>query len=147
MGAAWAPARRERRSTSACWSVILEETQREQEHSMSLYYVQKFLYNLNRDDQVQATFRATPGMALADYDLTERETTALLEADIGLLFHLGVNGQILMHFAAFAQIEWADYLRLMEEGIAIHGPVREGVYAVTGYTGTPGSKRQKGDTA
>ena len=60
---------------------------------------------------------------------------ALVEPDIGLLFHLGVNGQILMHFAAFHQIPWADYLRLMREGIARHGPVREGVYAMTGYEG------------
>jgi hypothetical protein len=52
-----------------------------------------------------------------------------------LLFHLGVNGQILMHFAAFHQIAWADYLALMREGIATHGPVREGVYAMTGYEG------------
>ena len=51
--------------------------------------------------------------------------------DIGLLFHLGVNGQILMHFAAFHQIEWQDYLQRMRDGIAEHGPVREGVYAMT----------------
>ncbi len=104
---------------------------------MSLYYVQKFLYNLNRDDGVQAQFRADPRAVLAEYDLTEEEIEALLGSDIGLLFHLGVNGQILMHFAAFEQIEWADYLRLMKEGIEKHGPVREGVYAVTGYGGVP----------
>ena len=52
-----------------------------------------------------------------------------------MLFHLGVNGQILMHFAALHQIEWADYLQRMRDGIAEHGPVREGVYAMTGYEG------------
>jgi hypothetical protein len=48
---------------------------------------------------------------------------------------LGVNGQILMHFAALHQITWPDYLQRMRDGIAAHGPVREGVYAVTGYEG------------
>ena len=40
-----------------------------------------------------------------------------------------------MHFAALHQIEWADYLQLMRDGIREHGPVREGVYAMTGYEG------------
>ncbi len=36
-----------------------------------------------------------------------------------------------MHFAAFHQIDWQDYLQRMRDGIAEHGPVREGVYAMT----------------
>ncbi len=72
---------------------------------------------------------------LAPYELTDEEVEALVEPDIGLLFHFGVNGQILMHFAALHQIAWPDYLQRMRDGIAAHGPVREGVYAVTGYEG------------
>ncbi len=37
-----------------------------------------------------------------------------------------------MHYAAFLGIEWFDYLELMRQGIAKHGPVRAGVYAMTG---------------
>jgi len=102
---------------------------------MSLYYVQKFLYELNRDDQMQERYRADRRAVLKPYELTAEEIEALVEPDIGLLFHLGVNGQILMHFAALHQIEWADYLQRMRDGIAEHGPVREGVYALTGYEG------------
>ena len=102
---------------------------------MSLYYVQKFLYELNRDPKVQQAYLADPSGALEGYDLTAEEIGALAEPDIGLLFHLGVNGQILMHFAALHHIPWTDYLALMREGIAKHGPVREGVYALTGYEG------------
>jgi hypothetical protein len=102
---------------------------------VSLYYVQKFLYELNRDERVQAEYRSDRRAVLAPYDLTAEETEALVQPDIGLLFHLGVNGQILMHFAAFHRIEWADYLQLMRDGLAEHGPVREGVYAMTGYEG------------
>lgn len=98
---------------------------------MSLYAVQKFLFELNRSESAQAQFRAAPDSMLADFDLTDEEIQALLEPDIGLLFHLGVNGQILMHFAAFHQVEWQDYLQRMRDGISKHGPVREGVYAMT----------------
>ncbi len=98
---------------------------------MSLYAVQKFLYELNRSEQMQDRYRADRAAELVPFDLTGEEETALTDPDIGLLFHLGVNGQILMHFAAFHQIEWQDYLQRMRDGIAKHGPVREGVYAMT----------------
>jgi hypothetical protein len=102
---------------------------------MSLYYVQKFLYELNRDEKAQAAYLADRAGVLDGYELTDDEIRALVEPDIGLLYHLGVNGQILMHFAAFHHIAWADYLALMRDGIATYGPVREGVYAMTGYEG------------
>jgi aromatic-ring opening dioxygenase LigAB LigA subunit len=102
---------------------------------MSLYYVQKFLFELNRDPVRQAAYRTDPADSLAGYELTDDERTALTEPDIGFLYHLGVNGQILMHFAALHDIAWADYLQRMRDGIATYGPVREGVYAMTGYEG------------
>jgi hypothetical protein len=102
---------------------------------MTLYHVQKFLYELNRSEAAQARYLADRRAATEGYELSDEEIAALVEPDIGLLFHLGVNGQILMHFAAFHQIEWNDYLQRMRDGIAEHGPVREGVYAMTGYEG------------
>ena len=105
---------------------------------MGLYYVQKFLFELNRDADLQARYDEDPAGVLAPYELTSEEIDALVAPDIGLLFHLGVNGQILMHFAALHQIDWQDYLQLMRDGIEKHGPVREGVYAVTGYDGHDG---------
>lgn len=102
---------------------------------MSLYYVQKFLYELNRSETLQSAYHADRIQVLAPFDLTEEETDALTEPDIGKLYHIGVNGQILMHFAALHKIEWADYLQQMRDGIEAHGPVREGVYAMTGFEG------------
>jgi len=99
---------------------------------MSLYQLQKFLYNLNRDPEVQVAYRDDPSRLLNHYDLTNEEKIALTEGDIGLLYVLGVNGQILMHYAAFLDIEWFDYLDLMRMGVKTHGPVRDGVYAMTG---------------
>ena len=102
---------------------------------MSLYYVQKFLYELNRDPALQEAYAADRRAVLEPYALSDEEIEALVEPDIGRLFHLGVNGQILMHFAALHHIEWADYLQRMRDGIERYGPVREGVYAMTGYEG------------
>ena len=102
---------------------------------MSLYYVQKFLYELNRDPKLQEAYLADRRDVLESYDLSQEEVEALVAPDIGLLYVLGVNGQILMHFAALHQIEWADYLQCMRDGVAEHGPVRAGVYAMSGYEG------------
>lgn len=109
--------------------------------------MQKFLYQLNRDPAVQTGYMADRSAAIADYDLTDEEQRALTEPDIGLLFHLGVNGQILMHFAALHKIEWASYLQQMRDGIETHGPVREGVYAMTGYEGTDAHATRLGQSA
>jgi len=102
---------------------------------VSLYQVQKFLYELNRDERFQKHYQEDPEGLMDDFDLTDEERRALIEPDVGLLYHFGVNGQILMHFAAFHQIDWQDYLQRMRDGLERHGPVREGVYATTGYEG------------
>ncbi|HKR91941.1 aromatic ring-opening dioxygenase subunit LigA [Novosphingobium sp.] len=98
---------------------------------MSLYHLSKLLYTLNRDDGAKARFRADATGFTADYRLTDEERTAVLDRDIGLLYVLGVNGQILMHFAALCEIEWSDYLQRMRDGVAKYGPVRAGIYAMT----------------
>ncbi len=102
---------------------------------MSLYQVQKLIYQLNRDPRTRQRYAEERDAVLAEYDLTPEETGALEKPDIGLLYVLGVNGQLLMHFAALHRIEWTDYLERMRQGLVEHGPVREGVYAATGYEG------------
>ncbi|MDP1839991.1 MAG: hypothetical protein Q8N31_03995 [Reyranella sp.] len=102
---------------------------------MSLYQVQKLIYELNRDPRARELFSAGRDAVLAEYQLTDEEKGALTKPDIGLLYVLGVNGQLLMHFAALHKIEWPDYLERMRQGLKDHGQVREGVYAATGYEG------------
>ena len=99
---------------------------------MSLYQLQKFLYVLNRDEGAQQKYRDDLESLIGDFDLSDEEANALREGDIGLLYVLGVNGQILMHYAAFLGIEWFDYLDMMRDGIDQYGPVRDGVYTMTG---------------
>jgi aromatic-ring opening dioxygenase LigAB LigA subunit len=98
---------------------------------MSLYYVQKFLYQLNRDPAVQRRFREDLEGLLSEYDLSDEERAAIRARDVGLLYVLGVNGQILMHYGALIGLEWNDYLEAMRQGVARHGPVRAGLYAMT----------------
>ena len=104
---------------------------------MSLYAMQKFLFALNREAEVQRQYAEggeVRNTLLADYDLDDEEREAIATGDIGKLYVLGCNGQLLMHFAPLLGIAWADYLAAMREGVRKYGPVRAGIYAMT--TGT-----------
>src|ERR1700751_6058409 len=98
---------------------------------MSLYQLQKFLYDINRDPAVQAKHGTDlPGL-LERYELTDEERGALAAGDIGLIYVLGANGQLLMHYAPFLGLSWPAYIQAMRDGVARYGPVRAGIYAMT----------------
>ena len=101
---------------------------------MSLYGTQKLLYHLNRDPAVQRRYRDDLPMLLDGYELDDEEREAIFAGDVGKLDVLGVNGQLLMHFAALVGMPWADYIEAMREGVRRHGPVRAGIYAMTTST-------------
>ena len=101
---------------------------------MSLYATQKFLYHLNRETEVQRRYREDRERLLLEYELSEEERAAIRDGDIGKLYVLGCNGQLLMHFAPLLGVAWADYLQAMRDGVRKYGPVRAGIYAMT--TGT-----------
>ena len=98
---------------------------------MSLYQLQKFLFDINRDPVVQGEYRSAPGILVQRYDLTAQERDAIVAGDIGLIYVLGANGQLLMHFAAFLGMPWPAYIQAMRDGITKHGPVRAGIYTMT----------------
>jgi hypothetical protein len=95
---------------------------------MSLYCVQKLLYQLNRDPAVRKQYAESLEALLAQYELTQEEQRAVREPDIGLLYVMGVNGQLLMHYAALRGYEWDAYLEAMRQGEKRYGPVRTGLY-------------------
>ena len=97
---------------------------------MSLYYVQKLLYQLNRDPHVRRRFEDDRDELLAEYPLTEEERAAIVAGDIGLLYVMGVNGQILMHYSALIGQQWDEYINAMKDGVSKHGPVRQGLYSM-----------------
>ena len=98
---------------------------------MSLYATQKFLFHLNRDAAVQRRFRSDLDALLGGYALDAEERAAIVAGDVGKLYVLGSNGQLLMHFAALIGMPWADYIEAMRDGVRRHGPVRAGIYAMT----------------
>ncbi|MGH8219225.1 MAG: aromatic ring-opening dioxygenase subunit LigA [Steroidobacteraceae bacterium] len=101
---------------------------------MSLYHLQKLLYQLNRDPAVRKQYEQDFEELLAGYELTAEELRALREPDIGLLYVMGVNGQLLMHYAALRGFEWDAYIEAMREGERRYGPVRTGLYKRAGST-------------
>ncbi|MBF5005433.1 aromatic ring-opening dioxygenase subunit LigA [Diaphorobacter caeni] len=98
---------------------------------MSLYAMQKFFFHLNREPRVQQRYRVDRASLLAEYALDDEERAAIDSGDIGKLYVLGCNGQLLMHFAPMLGLSWPEYLQAMRDGIQKHGPVRRGIYAMT----------------
>jgi len=97
---------------------------------MSLYYVQKLLYQLNRDPAVRRRFESDLESLLTEYELDDEERRAIVDGDVGLLYVMGVNGQLLMHYAALIGQEWDEYIAAMKAGVEKHGPVRGGLYTL-----------------
>ena len=96
---------------------------------MSLYQLQKLLYELNRNPRIRSRFETDREAVLREYELSDEELSAIRTDDVGLLYVLGVNGQILMHYAAMCGHEWHEYREAMRDGLKRHGPVRRGLYA------------------
>jgi hypothetical protein len=101
---------------------------------MSLYQMQKVLFDLNRDPAVQKRFSADRSAVLEGYMLTPEEHDAIVAGDVGLLYVLGANGQLLMHYAALLGMEWSAYLEAMRDGVRKYGAVRAGLYVMTTRT-------------
>ena len=91
--------------------------------------LQKLIYELNRDPRVQQEFLDDREALLARFRLSDDEAEAMRSDDIGMLYILGVNGQILMHFAAWRGFAWDEYIQAMKDALAKHGQVRGGIYA------------------
>ena len=95
--------------------------------------MQKLLYQLNRDEKLRELFEIDVDKVISNYELSGEEIDAIKKSDIGFLYVLGVNGQLLMHFAALKGYAWDEYLEAMRDGVDIYGPVRAGIYAMTEY--------------
>jgi hypothetical protein len=96
---------------------------------MSLYGVQKLIFQLNREPAMRQRYEQDFEGLLAEFELNEEELQAIRAPDIGLLYVMGVNGQLLMHYAALRGFEWSAYIEAMKEGERKYGPVRTGLYS------------------
>lgn len=96
---------------------------------MSLYMLQKLMYEVNRDPRLQQEFASDRDAVLSRYKLSDEEADAVRRDDVGKLYILGVNGQILLQFAAWRGMAWDEYIKAMKDALAEHGQVRGGLYA------------------
>lgn len=80
---------------------------------MSLYQVQKLLFHVNRDQQLQARFVSDRESLVASYDLTADERRAVLAADFHALYRMGVHSLLLGPLAATLGMSFPDYLAIL----------------------------------
>lgn len=80
---------------------------------MSVYALNKMLREINRNPEVRQRYTTDPRSLAHEFQLTEEESRAFLENDIGVLYRLGVHGLILRPFTILQQMPEADYLRMI----------------------------------
>jgi aromatic-ring opening dioxygenase LigAB LigA subunit len=80
---------------------------------VSLYQVQKLLFNVNRDRQVRARFLDERERLVGDYELTADERQAILEPDFHALYQMGVYSLLLGPLAATLGLSFPDYLAIL----------------------------------
>ena len=74
------------------------------------------LYQLNRGSAIREQFDADSAGLLKTFDLTHEEIEAIKAPDLGLLYVMGVNGQILVSYAALRGFAWPDYIAALQDG-------------------------------
>jgi hypothetical protein len=80
---------------------------------VSLYQVQKLLFQVNRDPQVRGRFMTDREALATEYGLTEPERRAVLEADFHALYEMGVHSLLLAPLAATLGLTFPDYLAII----------------------------------
>lgn len=96
---------------------------------MSLYQVQKLLYEINRSTATQALLKTDKATLLGNYRLTEEEQAAFATNDVGLLYVLGAHPSLLIHFAGVVGIPLTEHRETLRDGVRRYGPVRGGLMA------------------
>lgn len=78
---------------------------------MSLYQVQKLLFQVFNDLDLRPIFRSNRDKILAGLELTDPERQALRAFDVGALYRMGVNPYLLFQVALIVGMKEADYVR------------------------------------
>ena len=67
---------------------------------MSLYQVQKLLFNLHNDLELRTSYKSNRKEILKEYDLADSEVKTLLDNDMGSLYRMGVNPWLLLNYSS-----------------------------------------------
>jgi Aromatic-ring-opening dioxygenase LigAB, LigA subunit len=80
---------------------------------MSLYQLQKLIYQVNRDPVGRQRYRQDAAAFVADYDLTEQERNAAINVDVRALYQLGVHPLLLRPFTLLHKVSNEAYAQAL----------------------------------
>ena len=78
---------------------------------MSLYQIDKLLFALFNDLELQEKYKQNPDEVLKRYDLEDFEVKALREVNAGELYRMGAHSFLLWQFARMMDLEPATYFK------------------------------------
>jgi hypothetical protein len=79
---------------------------------MSLYQLQKLIYDVNRNSERREAYRGD-GAFIARYDLTAEELDAISRLDIRKLYQMGVHPLLLRPFTLLHRVSNEDYAKAL----------------------------------
>ena len=80
---------------------------------MSLYQLQKLMYEVNRNAERREAYRADSLAFTNRYDLTSEEKDAITNLDIRKLYQLGVHSLLLRPFSLLHRVSNEDYAKAL----------------------------------
>ena len=78
---------------------------------MSLYQLQKLIFDVNRNPNRRDAYRADKAGFLARYDLTPEEQAAIADLDMRKLYTCGVHPLLLRPFTLLHRVSNEDYAK------------------------------------
>jgi hypothetical protein len=78
---------------------------------MSLYQLQKLIYEVNRNPERREKYRQDGAAFAAGYELTAEEREAITRMDIRRLYRLGVHPLLLRPFTLLHRVSNEDYAK------------------------------------
>ncbi len=76
---------------------------------MSAFGVQKFIFHLKKDRELQRRFREEADAALSAFPISQVECQALKDGDLATLYRLSVHPLLLAPYARFMGISRPEY--------------------------------------
>ena len=80
---------------------------------MSLYQVQKLIYDVNRNPERRESYRGDAAGFVARYELTTEEQEAVTRLDIRKLYQMGVHPLLLRPFTLLHRVSNEDYAKAL----------------------------------
>ena len=80
---------------------------------MSLYQLQKLIYDVNRNPERRDEYQADKAGFVARYELTPEEQAAIAELDVRKLYSCGVHPLLLRPFTLLHRISNEDYAKAL----------------------------------